>query len=156
MDRALGPEHTDEFDSLAGELGGFLLVVEAVYVRLGRQDVISAEILHAVVGAFGGAAAHRFGLQHFLVGTGKGMDVEGALAIGNVAHEDLPLVTGRGAHREPRQGDQDDDDWNGLHNLLCQDCAASELVQEGHVGNLVVKSLSTGGRNSHAILVRLD
>jgi len=81
-----GIEYAIDFHSLAFEAVNEVRAIEMVDISsvfAGHEDQIAAEVLDAVLGAGGRSAAHRLGFEHLLMRAGQGMDVQGALAVGN-------------------------------------------------------------------------
>jgi hypothetical protein len=81
-----GIKHAADFDSLTFEAVDKVWPVEMVdvfSVFAGHENQTASEVLDAVLGAGGGRSAHGLGFEHFLVGAGQGVNVQGALAVGN-------------------------------------------------------------------------
>jgi len=88
----LGVEDASDYNSSAFEAMHHVEAVESVDVVSRGENKIAAETLDAVDRARVRGASHRFRLEHFPVRPREGMDVQGALAIGDFSPEDARVL----------------------------------------------------------------
>src|SRR5271165_6027313 len=95
----LGIQNAGEFHFLSLETMYQVGAIEPEDVFSRRQDQIASQMFNAIHRTGIGGAAHGLGFEHLLMRAREGMNIQGALAVGDLAAEDLGVLAVSRARR---------------------------------------------------------